>query len=254
MTNTLKASPEIIDILRSCVIDDEGITLVGKLDRKQYEAVNKFLELAGAKWNRGKKKHIFSSQNTLSKIKGLLNTGEILNEKKHFQSFYTPMALALDVIELAEIEIGMDILEPSAGEGALATAAHMHGANVTCVEINPEAVKVLREKGFVDIVEADFLKWSTDKLYDRIVMNPPFTKGQDILHVLHAWEFLRPGGILVAIISAGSGIGKAKDKKAFEELMENARSISAVPAGTFKESGTNVATTIIELRKKNDQD
>jgi hypothetical protein len=44
----------------------------------------------------------------------------------------------------------------------------------------------------------------SDSGYDRIIMNPPFSKGRDIQHVRHAYELLRPGGRLVAIMGEGA--------------------------------------------------
>ena len=50
----------------------------------------------------------------------------------------------------------------------------------------------------------DFLnpsEWATAFKYDRIIANPPFTKNQDIDHVMQMWNFLKPGGRIVSIMS-----------------------------------------------------
>ena len=71
-------------------------------------------------------------------------------------------------------------------------------------------------------------------------MNPPFTKGQDIKHVNHALQFLKPGGKLVAIMAGN-------DKSKWFDSLEWCYEIEDVPAGAFKESGTNVATIIVTI-------
>ncbi len=245
---TLKADQNVLDIIRRATIDDDGLTLTGTLDRKDYVAVNQFLELAGAKWDRKAKRHVFQA-GAKAKIEGLLGTGEILDEKKHFQAFYTPQEVAQDLVRMADVEPGMACLEPSAGDGAIAQALQEFGAKVTCIELNPEAAQKLEERGFDPLV-TDFLTVEPEEVYDRVVMNPPFTRDQDIDHVLHAFKFLKPGGKLVAIMARGFLFGEQKKRSAFRsKVVDIGRLLTELPEGTFKESGTMVATVVIELRK-----
>ncbi len=39
----------------------------------------------------------------------------------------------------------------------------------------------------------DFMEWQPVQYYSRIIMNPPFSHGQDIRHILRAFSLLRPG-------------------------------------------------------------
>ena len=81
-------------------------------------------------------------------------------------------------------------------------------------------------------------------------MNPPFAKGQDVEHVLHAWEFLTPGGVIAAIVAPGFKFRREKHFEAFRDLHEQHGQCEIdVEAGAFKESGTNVATRIVVWRK-----
>ena len=57
--------------------------------------------------------------------------------------------------------------------------------------------------------------------YDRIVMNPPFSDRRDVEHVQHAYELLKPGGRLVAIMGEGSFFGSDKKAVAFREWLES---------------------------------
>ena len=54
------------------------------------------------------------------------------------------------------------------------------------------------------IINGDFLEHATEVgSFDRILMNPPFSKAQDIGHITRAADMLNPGGRLVAICAAG---------------------------------------------------
>jgi len=249
----VQATPEIIEIISRSVIDEEGLTLPGEmLERKQYEDVDAFLKLAGAKWHKGKKRHLFKSEAAREKIKSLLTTGELLNEKKLYQAFYTPESIATELARLADIASGMSCLEPSAGAGAIALAAQAAGAVVTCCELNPDAVKALETHGFTPIT-SDFLALSPPDYpaFDRVLMNPPFTENQDIKHVLHAFQFLKPGGKLYAIMSPGFTTGDNKTRSNFRAfLADHGRIVQDLPEGTFKESGTNVRTVIVEVTRE----
>lgn len=116
--------------------------------------------------------------------------------------FPTPGELAQKVISWADIKPGHKVLEPSAGGGHIAELVPKD-ADLTCVEYNYTLAQVLVKKGF-KVVNMDFLTWKPDFKFDRIVMNPPFERRQDIAHVKHAFDLLSAGGILVSIVSAGA--------------------------------------------------
>ncbi|MBT3196238.1 MAG: PLxRFG domain-containing protein [Gammaproteobacteria bacterium] len=86
--------------------------------------------------------------------------------------------------------------------------------------------------------------------YHRIVMNPPFEKGQDIEHVRHAHSLLKPGGRVVAIMSEGPFFRKDKKAIAFREWLEDLGGTSEqLPEGSFKESNTGVNTRLVVIDK-----
>jgi 16S rRNA G1207 methylase RsmC len=76
-------------------------------------------------------------------------------------------------------------------------------------------------------------------MFDRILMNPPFERGDDIRHIEHARKFLKPGGRLVAICADGP--------RQRERLQPIASQWRSLPAGTFKESGTMVNTALLVI-------
>lgn len=228
---------------RSTIRGNQLVLPAGQLERKTYEAVNKALVAAGGKWQRGAQAHVFDSDPRL-KLGLMLETGVAVDEKKQFQAFFTPTALADELVQLGNVE-GQTVLEPSAGHGALADACRVRGAAaVACVELNPEAAARLEAKGY-PVTCGDFLAQPPQPTFDRVVMNPPFTKNQDLKHVEHALGFLKPGGVLVAIMSANTSRPKFK---ALLATLEDYQVIQ-VPAGAFKEAGTSVPTIMLRAER-----
>lgn len=124
------------------------------------------------------------------------------------QLFPTPPALALRMVELAEIEPEHRVLEPSAGTGNLLLAIGGQSEKVA-VEINHSLARGLCSLGVsgLHVRNADFLDpVQTDDLgeFDRVVMNPPFANAEDIDHIKRALAMLRPGGRLVALCAVTS--------------------------------------------------
>lgn len=134
-------------------------------------------------------------------VQEIVASGCIPDAKSH-QFYPTPAALAQRVIELAEIGPGHTCLEPSAGLGGLADL--MPRDRTACVEISALHCKALEAKGY-SVTQADFLALHTNrKLYDRVVMNPPFSEGRWQAHLQHAAGMVAPGGRLVAILPSSA--------------------------------------------------
>lgn len=176
-------------------------------------------------------------------------------DRNAFNDFFpTPESRADWIASEADIQPGMDVLEPSAGNGVLAEAARKAGGNVDVVELEQQLRDILKEKGF-NVVGSDFDTFTPDKLYDRVLMNPPFSHDLDIKHVQKAFEHLKPGGKLTAIVSTMAGERSNKRNKAFREwLNELGAHEQQLPEGMFKESmnPTSVATKLIILTKPDD--
>lgn len=160
--------------------------------------------------------------------------------------FPTPAPLARRMAQEAGIAPGMTVLEPSAGTGRLADAAKEAGGTVTALEQHHGLSGHLKGKGH-NVVGANAL--DHHEKYDRVVMNPPFENGQDIDHVRHAFDAnLKPGGKLVAIMSEGPFFRQDKKAVAFRAwLEEHGGHSEKLPAGTFDESGTGVATRLVTI-------
>lgn len=243
----MKINNEILNILDSCRVENGVVFLPDvQLDRKTYTDVNKCLESIGGSWNRKVKGHVFNDDPT-ELFDNLMLTGEITDWKKEFQFFETPKNIVTEMIDWAEIEDNHMVLEPSAGLGAIADQISIK-SRVVCCELNAINKSKLEGKGY-KVAADDFLQYNEDG-FDRIIMNPPFSKQQDVDHILHAWDLLRAGGILVSIVSESPFFRENKKSVEFREwLEENDADVIELDPGAFKESGTMVKTRLIKVVK-----
>lgn len=213
---------------------------------------------------------------------GMTKEADPLQDKKltparRFGFFPSPDEVAERVIRNAFVlrdakKEQLRILEPSAGNGNLARRCVKKfeptdwGFNaeryrdeyrwdnlVDCVEIQPDLAHQLQQAGIYNRVTcADFLaiRQNSARLYDRVVMNPPFDRERDIDHVMHALNFLKEDGMLIAVMSAGTEFRETKKSAAFRALMAKMGAAwDDLPAGSFAEVGTYVNTLLIRVWK-----
>lgn len=242
---TVTISPEVLAVLDAATVTGNRLELTGQLDRKLYEQTNKILTLLGGKWNRAAKAHLFPGD-AADVVTAAILAGEVVDTKRDFDAFFTPPDLACEVVRRADVQPGTTVLEPSAGEGALALAAHAAGGKVFCIEAQERHVQTLRGHGF-EAWWGDFLtRGVSAQLFDRVVMNPPFSKQRDIVHVLHAHAFLRPGGRLVSIMSASVLFRtNALTQRFREHVAAHNGTIEPLASGSFREAGTMVNTVLV---------
>ena len=242
-------TPEVADVIRRSDIQADRVVLPeGQLERKLYQDVNKVLTYFGGKWHKGQRAHLFASD-PREKLAAALESGKSVNEQQATGSFYTPLHVIEQMISHARLESGMTVLEPSAGDGRIAFRCRDLGCKVTACELDQQKWAAFFESG-IQFIGCDFLalpKLQDD--FDRVLMNPPFAKGQDIAHVSHAFKFLKTSGILVAIMASGWTFRGDKKSNAFREFVDETGTWYELPPGTFKESGTGVNTVMVVLRK-----
>lgn len=166
--------------------------------------------------------------------------------------FPTPKAIVQQMIELADISPGQKVLEPSAGKGDIAQAIQTAAdVQLDVVELQSSLRNILQLKGF-NIIGCDFLTDVNGEHYDRIVMNPPFERYQEIQHVQHAYDSLVPGGRLITIISNAVTYRKDKQYSDFHIWLSEVGAVDyELPDGTFLESDrpTSVKTQLLVIDK-----
>lgn len=215
-----------------------------------YAAVKKCLIDAGGKYVRG---GMFQFDGSAEEVVNRLIGGEAINDKKKFQFFPTPLEIVQMMVAHAAVPEGGVVLEPSAGQGNIIDVLidEDESVQVVAVELMPQCVKALDRKGYAPI-EADFLTLTPEDLgrFDAVIMNPPFSNGQDIDHIRHAFQFLKEDGKLVAISCPSWEFREQKKFREFKGwLNSKGAHIYELPEGSFKQSGTNVRTVMIYLEK-----
>ena len=166
--------------------------------------------------------------------------------------FPTPPAVLERIMDEADIRHGMRVLEPSAGKGDIADAAKNAGAEVDTVELSFTLQDILKAKGH-NVIDTDFETFEgREGMYDRVVMNPPFSNRLDAEHVRKAYNMLKPEGRLVAIMGEGVFFGSDQKAVAFRDWLEEVGGTSEqLPEGSFKSSfrRTSVATRLVVIDK-----
>lgn len=261
-------------VLAAAIVDGNLVRLTsGQLARTLYEEVNEALVRIGGKWKNGKTQaHVFPQHyDPAPLLAGLVASG-VMPPKNPLAFYPTPPSVVESMLASLDIdafpsadddsywsELGQEggprILEPSAGTGAIADAlrARLPRATLECCELNPLSAAVLRQKGYT-VFEGDFLAFTPSAAYARIALNPPFSVKGDVrayqTHIRHAHAMLAKGGSLVAIAPPGFLTGTSKPDREFRDFVyehSQGYGVEEISAGTFAESGTNIATVLMTL-------
>lgn len=170
-------------------------------------------------------------------------------------SFYrSPPPVVKDLLYDLYIRDGSRVLEPSAGEGDIARALLAKGWTVDAVEIESGRVEALGRIPGLNVLPGNFLRMVARPEYDAVVMNPPFYGTHWMGHVLHAFDFLAPGGVLRAVLPVTAEVGQSKKHAKFRAwAKKNSRygrlHFRELPPESFASSGTRINTVILELHK-----
>lgn len=119
---------------------------------------------------------------------------------KAYQFYPTPQNI-LDEIkdQIGELDSNQKLLEPSAGSGAI---AQLYPDNFTCYEIYKPFVELLNAKG-IQASNMDFLKQVGGYDYDKIIMNPPYSKKRCLMHFEHSFSFIHQEGEIYIVAPTG---------------------------------------------------
>lgn len=232
---------ETKDIFNQSTITENKVILPNiQLARPLYLKVNKHLDNCGGKWKRNEKAHVFA--NGTDKLKQSLEIGKTISEKKEYHAFYTPGFMSEQLMGFAQIMADDVVLEPSAGNGSLIENIILHTTNIVAVELNENAFNDLSKKfPNIELHNEDFLKFKSDKRFDKVVMNPPFNGNAWVKHIKHAITMLKDDGEIFAIIP--NNLRSDYFKKHVLSICESEI------LGQFDDSfeGTKISTLMIKL-------
>jgi hypothetical protein len=257
MSTTVKFTEAVATILRNSTITESTLKLPGQLSPENYKAVMKVIAAAGGEWDRKAGCHKFQ-RDPRAVFAEALGEGSIakpvcaiVDAKKQRQAFYSPAPVVIEVIELVRrymLATPARILEPESGDGRFvrALAEAFPKAAVSLCEIDDIERAKAAEWGTV--LGTDFLAVEPTGDFDLIVMNPPFSKGQDEQHITHARKFLRTGGLLVSVCTPMTGKRATKSSQKFHTEIGQYATRLKLASGSFKVSGTGVETELLILR------
>ena len=158
---------------------------------------------------------------------------------KDLQFYRTPVDVVDRIISGLYLSESDRVLEPSCGDGAILDGINKAGAMGYGIEYDTGRAYAAREKGH-SVFIGNFLECEPEQTYDYVIMNPPFYGLHYLKHVNHAIKFLKPNGMLIAILPANAWYSHKKLDGRWQDL----------PVGSFRESGTNVNTGFITIRNR----
>ena len=255
MTRTKDIDGEVLRALQAGSWRDGGF-IMPQLERRLYLKAAEVLKALGGKWDRKSQSTLFEDEDVAAALQEAVETGKYCDPQRLYEFFETPASLAEAMAAALGAKVdsggtatgswqGKSALEPSAGAGALACELRRHGAEVWTIDVDPSREAPLRAAGFHHATN-DFLEVAPSRDYDVIMMNPPFSRSQDVKHVRRAWEFLKPGGRLAAILAAGWTFRSDRLATEFRQWLEEiGADWEHLPENSFKAAGTSVRTTLV---------
>ena len=227
---------------------------LGTVPDNVFKEIKKRITGYGGTWKTNKKGFVFKTdraQEVLDEL--MLNKAE--NVFKTHQFFYTTKTAWDRANDLIPIQLYNDdhILEPSCGDGAmvgyiqeLIKEEDLLGTKIDVCEIADFNREIVKRKG-LNLVGDDFLRYNPGPIYDVIIANPPFNKGQDIKHVMHMWDLLKDGGNIYTFTG-----GNVMEDKQFSHWLKHEVTHfdhHKVEAKYFRPNKSNADTIFFTLHK-----
>ena len=166
--------------------------------------------------------------------------------------FPTPPELIDRMLEFANVQPHHRCLAPEGGAGDICLAVRALGVSaIDCFEINTDLHQALTLRGFQPHGR-DFLAATPRPIYDRVLMNPPFSGDAYIDHVRAAYNWLAPGGELVAVLPNGYCGSRITKRREFTDWLDDLgvdRYDNLANAFTKSDRSCGVSTHLIHLKR-----
>ncbi|MEA5512267.1 strawberry notch family protein [Crocosphaera sp. UHCC 0190] len=183
-------------------------------------------------------------------------------EQVELQQFSTPLPMAELVAKAAAVTEQDTVLEPSAGNGLLATFSDRLGASLILNEIAPQRKAILSAL-FPNSPVFDYDAENIDDFLESehrpsvILMNPPFSASPKMLkrnqgataqHLYSALRRLLPGGRLVAITAEGFSFSEAMRTRRWDSRNRVLFSVG-ISGKEYYKHGTSIKTRLTVIEK-----
>lgn len=122
----------------------------------------------------------------MTNLKGYALAGKSQSRERVEDDYYATNPKALDMLFASEPFGSGSYLEPCAGEGHLSKRIIklVPDAQVDSIDIT--------DRGLDGVIVADFLEYETDKRYDYLITNPPYSLGKEFVE--KGLTLLKDGG------------------------------------------------------------
>lgn len=176
--------------------------------------------------------------------------------------FPTPDDVIEKMLEGIDLNSRMRILEPSAGKGNILdyikekfNAKYVYSGsfftNMYCIEKDRELQQILLGKGY-KLIDNDYLKHKTERKYDLIIMNPPFSEG--VKHLYHAMES-SPEADIVCLLNKESLVNRYSKEREIVYNQLLGRDAEFIDLGRcFAKSERNTQVEVVMVRIKGQKD
>jgi len=176
------------------------------------------------------------------------------NKSEEGQDYFaTPEPLGQKMVEWLHLRPNEGVLEPSAGHGAISRWFPDFTRN-TIIEPSTTLLSKAMLSVNARAEQKRFEEFDIGNKYMGIAMNPPFgTAGRTAVdHIAKAFDHLRDGGRIVAIMPEGSALDKFN--KWYEDTPEaNLVKVISLPSVVFNRAGTSVKTRVVIIDKVEDE-
>lgn len=171
-----------------------------------------------------------------------------------FEFYPTPIEVIFKMVSPIKLK-NRNILEPSAGKGDILDyiTKDYCGADksrIYAIEKDMDNVYILQGKGY-KIIANDFLEYTPIHSFDLILMNPPFSNGDE--HLLHAWEIIKNGDIVCLLNAETIKNPYTQRRKLLKNIIDMHGSVEYLGnCFHFAERKTDVNVALVRLHKESD--